>query len=85
MMGRTFQSLSWVCVGSDGEDGDNDDDADDVDNDTDDNDGTVEEEDDTDDDDDDDDCEHGSGLEVKWRYLQMVMKRSLVIRSAIGA
>ena len=83
MMGRTFQSRSWVRVGSDGEDGDNVDDAGD-DDDADDDDGTVEEEDDTDDDDDDDDCEHGGGLEVKWRYLQMAMKRSLVIRSADG-
>ena len=72
-------------MGSDGEDGDNDDDADDDDNDADDDDDTVEEDDDDTDDDDDDDCEHGGALEVKWRYRQIAMKRSLVIRSAMGA
>ena len=72
-------------MGSDGEDGDNDDDADDDDNDADDDDDTVEEDDDDTDNDDDDDCEHGGGLEVKWRYCQIAMKRSLVIRSVMGA
>jgi len=75
-MDWTFQSLSWVRVGSDGEEDDND--ADDDDDDAnDDDDGVVE-------DADDDDCVHGGGLEVKWRYLQIAMKRSLVIRSAMG-
>ena len=75
IMGWTFQSRSWVRVRSDGEDGDNDDNADDDGDDADDDDGTVEEDDvDTDDDDDDDDCEHGGGLEVKWRYIQMAIK-----------
>ena len=78
-MGRTFQSLSWVRVGSDGEDDDNDADDDDDDADDDDEDDAVE-----DDDDNDDDCVHGDGLGVKWRYLQIAIKRSLVIRSAMG-
>ena len=59
IMGRTFHSLSWVRVGSDGEEDDVH--GDDVHGDDD-----------------------GGGVVVKWRYLQMARKRSLVIRSAMG-